>query len=210
MPNYFQEALSDFTYDVAGKGAVEHLADLGLNVRQICGKLDYPLPEERVALTVWDHYFVKGVLLAEEPGSTQASEEVSYVQEVGEYGKTSFRRVVKSNGTNPWEVGDWKEILLEQGQETDPLAEITRYRQKEKETSYSVYFLCEFGKRKYQKPELWEEAMAKLPTDERDYLVTLPWKLKPTWHLLNDSLYRILMKLSSEFWLPARLKVKEN
>ena len=72
---------------------MRHLADQGLTVSEIVSKLDYPLPKEKVASIVWDHYVNTGVICLKEPSSTV--EKISYVKEQDEYGKTSMRRVVE-------------------------------------------------------------------------------------------------------------------
>ncbi|SDB50786.1 hypothetical protein SAMN02910298_02586 [Pseudobutyrivibrio sp. YE44] len=93
MSREFNEALGNFITDFAGGGAVRHLADQGLTVSEIMGKLDYPLPKEKVAEIVWQHYINTGVVCLEEPGGTV--EKVSYVKEQDSFGKTSMRRVVE-------------------------------------------------------------------------------------------------------------------
>lgn len=40
---FFQEALSNFTYEVACMGAIRHRADLGESVSKIHWELDFPM-----------------------------------------------------------------------------------------------------------------------------------------------------------------------
>lgn len=64
---YFNEALSDFTHDVASGRAIRHLADLGYTTQQIMERLDYPTPRPRVEQTVYRHYKETGVILDQLP-----------------------------------------------------------------------------------------------------------------------------------------------
>lgn len=45
---YFNEALSNFAFDVAGGAAIRHMADAGYDVDRIMRELDYPIPRARV------------------------------------------------------------------------------------------------------------------------------------------------------------------
>jgi hypothetical protein len=93
--NYFSQALSDFTHDVASGGAIRHLADQGYTVQEIYEKLDFPTPFSKIQETVWKHYVKTGVILLSEPRTDTSKERVSYVKEYGSCGRTSFRRVVE-------------------------------------------------------------------------------------------------------------------
>lgn len=66
-PQYFEEALSDFTHDVASGRAIRHLVDLGYTTDQIMKRLDYPTPRERVEQTVYRYMRESGILIAELP-----------------------------------------------------------------------------------------------------------------------------------------------
>lgn len=48
--DYFKNALSNFTYDVACGGAIRHKADTGDTVRKIANELDFPMPYEKVRI----------------------------------------------------------------------------------------------------------------------------------------------------------------
>ncbi len=91
---YFKKALSDFTNDFASGGAIRHLADNGFTVKEIHDRLDFPTPVSKVAETVWKHFLDIGIILLEEPVSGESKEKVDYVKVHGEFGKTSFKRVV--------------------------------------------------------------------------------------------------------------------
>jgi hypothetical protein len=65
--NYFQEALSDFTHDMASGRAIRHLTDLGYTADQIMRELDFPTPRARVVQTMTRHLKEKGILLERLP-----------------------------------------------------------------------------------------------------------------------------------------------
>ncbi len=93
MSKEFNEALGNFITDFAGGGAVRHLADSGLSVSEIVKSLNYPLPKEKVASIVWEHYINTGVICLDSPKPTV--EKISYVKEQDAFGKVSMRRVVE-------------------------------------------------------------------------------------------------------------------
>lgn len=64
---YFEEALSDFMFDVAAGGAIRHLVDRGHSVCQIMKELDYPVPRARVEQAVYRYLKESGILLSELP-----------------------------------------------------------------------------------------------------------------------------------------------
>lgn len=93
---YFEKALTNFVQDFADGGAIRHLADKGLTVPQIAGRLDYPLPLERVGELVWRHYTETGRIRLEQPEQGERGiQRVRYVKEQGAYGRVSMRRVVE-------------------------------------------------------------------------------------------------------------------
>ncbi len=93
---YFNKALSNFINDFAGGDAIRHLSDNGFTVKEICGRLDYPMSSSKVGEIVWKHYLNEGIICLEEPKEGAVAEKVEYVKEQDSFGKTSFRRVVKS------------------------------------------------------------------------------------------------------------------
>ena len=44
----FNRALHNFTFDVAARGGIRHLYNLGLSAAEIQKELSYPLPIERI------------------------------------------------------------------------------------------------------------------------------------------------------------------
>ncbi|MCR4596068.1 MAG: hypothetical protein K5673_04715 [Lachnospiraceae bacterium] len=91
---HFNNALSGFIQDFAGGGAVRHMADMGLTVREIRDRLDYPLSESVVADIVWKHFTDTGVIRSTEPDSSPI-EKKSYIKEIDSYGRTTFRMVTE-------------------------------------------------------------------------------------------------------------------
>ncbi|MBQ9333485.1 MAG: hypothetical protein IJS12_04035 [Lachnospiraceae bacterium] len=89
---HFNNALSGFIQDFAGGGAVRHMADTGLTVREIHDRLDYPLSESVVADIVWKHFTDTGVIRLNVPDSSPV-ERKSYIRETDSYGRTSFRMI---------------------------------------------------------------------------------------------------------------------
>lgn len=94
--NYFKKALQNFTYDAASLGAVRHLADLGLSVKEIEEQLDFPTPHELVQKTVWERLAETGIILLTPPEEVQERTEVRFVREYNQYGKASFRKVTET------------------------------------------------------------------------------------------------------------------
>ena len=92
-PDYFKNALSNFTFEAACGGAIRHLADLGFSVAQIMEKLQFPTSYERVQKAVWEHLINTGVILPAQPGSGMAAPKAEFIKEYDKYGKVSFRKI---------------------------------------------------------------------------------------------------------------------
>ena len=88
----FEKTLSGFVQDFANGDAIRHLADKGFTVPEIKSRLDFPASQTLVAKTVWEHFVATGKILPGPP-ETAKKEKVSYVKEIGEYGRVSFRQV---------------------------------------------------------------------------------------------------------------------
>ena len=67
--SYFNDALSDFTHDVASGGAIRHLVERGYTTDQILKMLDYPTPRARVEQTVFRYLTDKKILISDLPDS---------------------------------------------------------------------------------------------------------------------------------------------
>lgn len=101
---YFKNALTNFSQDLANGGAIRHLWNRGYSIRQIMEQLDFPAPYERVQNVVWDHLVDSGVICLTKPEAAHRQEQVSYVKEYDKYGRTSFRRVTKIIHTEETEI----------------------------------------------------------------------------------------------------------
>ena len=95
MSESFNQALSNFTFDVASGGAIRHLASLGYTVKEISAALDYPTPIGRVKDTVWKYYLENGIVCIENPETIAIREKVRYVRDYDSNGRASYRRVVE-------------------------------------------------------------------------------------------------------------------
>ncbi len=95
--DYFKKALQNFTYDAASLGAVRHLTDLGLSVKEIEQQLDFPTPHDLVKKTVWERLIETGVILLSAPEKLRERTEVHFVREYNAYGKASFRKVTETS-----------------------------------------------------------------------------------------------------------------
>ena len=90
----FQNALSNFTFDMASRGAIRHLADLGYSADEIHDRLDFPTPASQIEDELRAYQ-------AEKDAADASGITYEYVRETDAYGRTSLRRVKvsKSNGT---------------------------------------------------------------------------------------------------------------
>lgn len=93
----FNQAINNFTMDFVSGGAIRHLAKLGYTVKEIADKLTYPAPISVIKETVWKYYLNEGIIRLEwKPlqKDGQFIENVEFVKDTDNYGRTSFRRVV--------------------------------------------------------------------------------------------------------------------
>lgn len=192
--DYFNNAISNFTFEVASGGAIRHLADLGYTVKQIKERLDFPTPYEKVQKAVWEHLLDKGILLVEEPGSGRRREQVTYVRDYDQYGKPSFRRVVHSSGDAAQEGGIcWREAAFSQGAGESLAACL--WKKCEQGGGDASYVSCDFGLRSKREPELFMESLQPLNEQQRDYILGLPWERKMVYHRLDQRMREIVVKL---------------
>lgn len=59
---YFEQALSDFTFDVSCGAAIRHLVDLEYSVKQIMHNISYSPPQAKVEKAVYRYMMESGVL----------------------------------------------------------------------------------------------------------------------------------------------------
>lgn len=68
---YFQEALSDFTYDAASGRAIRHLTDTGYTASQIKEFLDYPTSLTKIQTSITKYFIEIGTIRSELPVSSK-------------------------------------------------------------------------------------------------------------------------------------------
>lgn len=188
--SYFQNALSNFTHEVASGGAIRHLTDLGYTAKQIAGQLDYPTPFSRVRQDVWQRLIETDVILLEEPGSGK-KEKTSYVREHDKFGRSSFRRVVEAAGEENAPVC-WREIHVEREGERFPRILQEKFDENGEACSYVS---CEFGLLAYREPGHFQRLLQLLEKEHREYVEGLPWKTGRVYHRLNNRMRSILLRL---------------
>lgn len=191
--DYFQNALSNFTHEVASGGAIRHLADLGYTVKQISERLDFPTPYERVQREVWKYFLDTGVILREESKVGQPGEKVSYVREYGQFGKVSFRRVTVTDSGKPAEEILWSERYAE-ADESEKTIALLREKLSQSRAD-TAYMSCNFGLTAYQNPEAYTNMLGALDRRHREYVEGLPWENRVVYHRLDTRMQEILLRL---------------
>ena len=189
--DYFKQALSSFAMDMASGGAIKHLTNQGYTVQQIANKLDFPTPYDKVQELVWKQMIENGCLLLEEPGNGTEHEKVDYIQETDSLGRKSFRKVVVSceNDTRI----HWKEWNYTWKSEDSFRAFLDERCVKNGEQD--SYVRCDFGLRKYRDPKGYERTIQKLTAQQKEYILGLPWELRPVYHQLNLRMREIVATL---------------
>ena len=200
----FQNALADFTFETACGGAIRHLADSGLTLKQIMDKLDYPISAERVRKALYKHLCDSGVILEEPPEAGLPGAKPEYVLEYNSYGKPSYRRksapgAGESGADHGPERTVWKEILYtaemavsgraaggsEPGLSAFLAGRISSRQEK------SVYISCDFG--------IPDSPAAKgillLNGRQREYLEGIPWPCRRVYYRLDHRMTEILCSL---------------
>lgn len=191
--DYFQNALSDFTHEVASGGAIRHLAGLGYTVKQISERLDFPTPYERVQREVWKYFQDTGVILCERPGEGKPREKVSYVQEYGQFGKVSFRRVVETDSGETTKEILWKELYVD-AEDRERAAALLWERLSQSHAD-TAYMSCDFGRTAYRTPEIYAKMLECLDHRQREYVEGLPWEKRIVYHRLDARMQEILIRL---------------
>lgn len=188
---YFEKALSDFTFDVASGGAIRHLADRGYPVAQIMKMLAFPTPYDRVQQTVWKHLLDQGKITLEEPAGGNPKPRYSYVVDYDAYGRSSFRRVtVKEQDIRKI---SWKEAHFESGRAGEFLTQLAEKCAINGEES--AYVSCDFGLRMMRDPEGFEGMLRVLEEEQQAYIRGLPWERRMAWHRLDERMRKITARL---------------
>ncbi len=185
----FQSALSNFIFEFACGGAVRHLVRQGYTSRQITERLSYPVSYERVREAATDYMLEEGILLRREPAQGGVQEKYVYVQEHGEYGRTSFRRVpVKEEGQGA-EGGrggaEWGERVVTEGVLLERLK-----RHASRTDGGRAYISCDFGRTGME-----FEGFALLNDRQQEYLEGIRWDRQRMYHLLIGRMLEIAIRL---------------
>lgn len=188
--SFFQNALANFTHEVASGGAIRHLTDMGYTVKQISERLDFPTPFERIQRQVWERLLETETVLTEEPGSS-CREKVDYVREYDKYGRASFRRVVVASPK--MSVIQWRDMEID-SEEKEKIRSHLETKIAENEEIHS-YVSCEFGLLTRREPQRFQELLQALDECQREYVAGLPWEAKKVYHRLNFRMREIILQL---------------
>lgn len=189
--SYFQNALSNFTHEVASGGAIRHLTDLGYTTKEVAERLDFPTPFERVQKEVWQRLIDTNVILLEEPGSTKSKKE-AYVREYDKYGRASFRKVVVQDENKEDEISWRRQSLC--GKTQGAVSELIRAKIAENGES-SSYAACDFGLLNKREPEKFDRILQSLDRELREYIEGLPWERQRVYHRLDGRMTKIWLLL---------------
>ena len=182
--DYFKQALSNFVFDMASGGAIQHLTNQGYTVKQMIEKLDFPAPYEKVQEAVWKQLLNNGSLLLEEPGSGAGQERAEYVMEKDSFGRRSFRKVViKADKTKQIH---WKEVIFS-GKINGNLTDYLSKKIKENGENAS-YISCNFGMKTNRLPDVLDD-------QQKDYILGLPWPKQIVYHKLDIRMREIVVAL---------------
>ena len=86
---FFNQALADFTFDVACGAAIRHLMDSGYSAEQIHNRLDYPVSIDRIQA----YMDKRSARAAGDP-----NEQYEIIIEYDKYGRRSYRKVSINKG----------------------------------------------------------------------------------------------------------------
>lgn len=183
---YFQNALSDFTYDVACGAQIRHLTDLGYTAAQIVKELDVSSPYGKVQETATKHLCETGVLISERPDSKISTKPI-FVREYDCYGRASFRQVVSKEENMPeihWQKRIYAPVT---GKE---LLYFLNDKTKENGEEAS-YISCDFG----QEKQKMEHDIKVLTPHQQEYIEGILWKNVRMYHRLTLRMREIIARL---------------
>lgn len=190
--DYFREALSGFTFEAAGGGAIRHLADLGCTVDEIEKQLLYPISHKKVQRTVWEHLVKKRIILLEEPGKSETPEKAEYVKEYDRYGKATFRRVVLQAGRAAEDI-IWKKQQYDCAK--DGKLSVFLEEKCAGVCPEKIYIACDFGQQAKEDSAGLEKRLQKLDRRQRAYIAGLPWEPGTVYHQLDGRMREIVVRL---------------
>ena len=184
---YFNNALSDFVFDVANGRAIRHFTELGYTVKQIMEKLDISAPYEKVRQTVWDALVNQQTILLEEPCALRANKKAVYVKEYGAFGRTTFRRILTSDEAPPVK---WKKIMYKKESDAE-LIKILSDKCRENGTK-NAYVSCDFGIFQREEPLSYQKLTARLGQRQKDYTEGLPWPNQRVYHRMDTRMTEMI------------------
>lgn len=185
-PDYFKNALANFTFEAACGGAIRHLTDSGYSVTQIMERLQFPTSYNRVQKAVWERLLDTGVILLTQPGSGDVIPKAEFVKEYDKYGKASFRKV--SVPAAPKETLCFIEIPF------NPACHLASFLLEKcsQNGQDASYVSCDFG---LEKGSLLANCLPLLDPKQQEYLTGLPWPAKLCYHRLNRQMLEIIVRL---------------
>lgn len=98
MDNVFRDALNNFTHEFASGGEIRHLASLGYSAKEISDRLLFPTPMEKICKEYTQFLIAEGVLSFD--GKAHDNIRYEYVLEQDDFGKKSYRKIVKNDKEN--------------------------------------------------------------------------------------------------------------
>ena len=219
--NYFQNALSGFTTEVACGGAVRHLTDIGYTLDQMVDRLDYPASRAKVQRIMMEYLYESRVLLREEPSEELFAPQEQFVEEQNAYGRRSLRKVrVDFDSQNKTLTTSdltrlsqrekaarshnflWKESVYDSRRD-GKLTELLHRKCEKNGETYS-YISCPFGKTRDDRNSQNEQDTAGTAAEEkisclngrqREYLQGIRWEQPVLYHRLNRRMIEIVSKL---------------
>lgn len=185
---YFENALSNFVFDMAGGSAIRHMADKGYTVKHIKESLEYPVSYEKIQKTVWEHLLDKKVILVNVPGTNIIKDNIVYVEKYGKYGRKSFSAVVipdKDYKRTGWKVNKYNYNVKQ---------DFSGYISEKcnKNGRETAYVSCSFGILKKDNPGRFKTIMEVLDSRQREYIEGLLWPYKCVYHRLNLCMQEII------------------
>ncbi len=183
---YFNKALHDMVFENACGAAIKRLADKSFPISYIHKVLDYPVSFERVQKYVWKYYLDNKILIYPENEKELDYEtrcvdgnkiiiinkpriKKTFVKEQGPYGKTTFRQVITDETVNS-------------DNNDNNLTDIK-------------YIACDFGILKYDNPDEFIRLLNRLDTEDRAYVMDMPWEKHTIYHMINDRIKSIYKHL---------------
>lgn len=185
-PEYFENALSNFTFETACGGAIRHLTDLGYSTAQIAKQLCFPTSYERIQKAVWTRLLDTGVILLAQPGSGETFKKAEFIKEYDKYGKVSFRKV-----STPAPAKEPLRFLETSFNANEDFASALREKCAKNGPDAS-YASCGFASKK---GSLLADCLAFLDKKQQEYLTGLPWPNQPCYHRLDARMQEIIIRL---------------